>query len=1172
MANKSGKKNKKPLPTTLGKAPCENEKEVDLSHVQIPINTSVFGLKQVLSLFQTATTEVQNYVTYECDIMYECRICRTIFRSLANFILHKRDYCRERFHHLHDKDVEGNDDDLENTQSAPHVEPNQFSSSTENDSTNVEAIKSLSPVIERLKEKQRICQLAQEVLNEDLSTKKDGEPSLDNIKVKNTDLLLEEIATNNAAVFQTVIRNLPKSTFNKKSEFMKAEVMEIHGILDSDEAVLGPDGKICTFKTNKLNENAVLPKNNFFCTECNLKFATKKTLTYHIRYKHNNTRLVYICPDCKDSFANVWCVYRHLFKVHRKTSDQIKRMREQIHNSCVRKDQEPVKKQDKKSSEESDNPDEENQWLNNIEGDNDFQMCGGCGKRFERKAALHSHAQMCTKRIAVCNIIKENNAKKKEEESRDMKNKNMKPEKVKVLKGSSKRKPYLLRTYKPIEVGSCDNTKILPPNDGNSICDLNANCEIVETNCDNSKNLIKEDATQRIPNSLSSSADTDTLSPSRNMHTVSSSIEKLGTDKMLRIIGSSANCNDSVNEYECDLMSPNTDTNINIPDIDIHASVPDAHININSPNTDTNPNALKTDVNVNIPNSVIDPPNIDKNVNIPKTNINQEGYSSGSSHTVSDFDSFCQRVAASLVIDTLDSTEVEAEETQKPTKTVPLILRRRKSTKPEDDNSILQCSKALSRSETTNQDELESVTEVHNYCNENETTVQINDTSKPEKLPSNSNFNISVKSLEDLIGLSPQDHIKNRENKETYMNTTYKNFELNRLPATSIVSDTCDAVITEDYLEQPLAKDSKCVKRKRTCSFDSTGRNRISKLSRRNILLNKQDINFISKASPFMDQNKHLCIPCQSTYPTLSKLLWHMSAHFSWFRFQCSRCSFISFNKLDCANHARKTHRIKKTSIQSVVLPIPNWKTVLMSHDFCILNDDSDLTGKHTDEVISADPEEDAIIVSLGEKMKHIECNEPDCSVRLFAESQNLVSEPENDPLECDSLLNCGSSMKQDNIDVIADVQESFQIEVPQEIYTFEIIDLIEDVNYEERSPYDTCIKVERDDDDEDEEDLDISACIAAHKKNNKPFVDTEIKIASEVETNGKLSIKNAEDDEYIKEHSQLAVNTRPTRKRTKSIKITQDDFCYDLDLRNIIKLNATSISKSHLQRHKKIC
>lgn len=115
MASKNNKgKIKKPLGTTLGKASSQ-EDDIDLSHIQKPIHTSVHGLKEVFELFKNATNEVRlpftqpetitddysfqvkNYITYDCDIMYECRICRTIFRSLANFILHKRSYCSERF-------------------------------------------------------------------------------------------------------------------------------------------------------------------------------------------------------------------------------------------------------------------------------------------------------------------------------------------------------------------------------------------------------------------------------------------------------------------------------------------------------------------------------------------------------------------------------------------------------------------------------------------------------------------------------------------------------------------------------------------------------------------------------------------------------------------------------------------------------------------------------------------------------------------------------------------------------------------------------------------------------------------------------------------------------------------------------------------------------------------
>ena len=32
----------------------------------------------------------------QCEIIFECRVCRNLFRGLANFIAHKRVYCKQR--------------------------------------------------------------------------------------------------------------------------------------------------------------------------------------------------------------------------------------------------------------------------------------------------------------------------------------------------------------------------------------------------------------------------------------------------------------------------------------------------------------------------------------------------------------------------------------------------------------------------------------------------------------------------------------------------------------------------------------------------------------------------------------------------------------------------------------------------------------------------------------------------------------------------------------------------------------------------------------------------------------------------------------------------------------------------------------------------------------------
>lgn len=40
--------------------------------------------------------------------------------------------------------------------------------------------------------------------------------------------------------------------------------------------------------------------------------------------------------------------------------------------------------------------------MDHLESDAELQRCGGCGKRFDRKAALSSHSQYCHRRVAAC--------------------------------------------------------------------------------------------------------------------------------------------------------------------------------------------------------------------------------------------------------------------------------------------------------------------------------------------------------------------------------------------------------------------------------------------------------------------------------------------------------------------------------------------------------------------------------------------------------------------------------------------------------------------------------------------------------------------------------------------------------------------------------------------------
>ena len=57
--------------------------------------------------------QVVDVLLNECSIIYECKVCFNLFRSLANFISHKRTFCKNKstkvLHHFNNPDQESAD-------------------------------------------------------------------------------------------------------------------------------------------------------------------------------------------------------------------------------------------------------------------------------------------------------------------------------------------------------------------------------------------------------------------------------------------------------------------------------------------------------------------------------------------------------------------------------------------------------------------------------------------------------------------------------------------------------------------------------------------------------------------------------------------------------------------------------------------------------------------------------------------------------------------------------------------------------------------------------------------------------------------------------------------------------------------------------------------------------
>uniref|UniRef100_A0A914H1T7 C2H2-type domain-containing protein n=1 Tax=Globodera rostochiensis TaxID=31243 RepID=A0A914H1T7_GLORO len=52
------------------------------------------GAESVVRYYQGGTDEVKNLLKNECSVIYECSYCRSLFRSIINFVAHKRTNCR----------------------------------------------------------------------------------------------------------------------------------------------------------------------------------------------------------------------------------------------------------------------------------------------------------------------------------------------------------------------------------------------------------------------------------------------------------------------------------------------------------------------------------------------------------------------------------------------------------------------------------------------------------------------------------------------------------------------------------------------------------------------------------------------------------------------------------------------------------------------------------------------------------------------------------------------------------------------------------------------------------------------------------------------------------------------------------------------------------------------
>ncbi|XP_033225366.1 uncharacterized protein LOC117178182 isoform X2 [Belonocnema kinseyi] len=382
-------KSKKP-----GRPSKTEARNYDLSNLRPPFKTSISNLKEVVKLFEDSTPEIKDLLTHEVNILYECRICGSIYRSLLNIVSHKRVFCKEKVNITTEKKSR---DDQSSNVTCEEMQTLDLDESTfdmlDKPTKNARILRSQAPRKPQKKDLTSVVHMLQRKQEENLDDEVKQKHTAVQRKKDGCDQVVLQVMESKLAAFQTLVEpNL------SPVDLMENQVMELNNISNQDTVTLGTDGLIEKSDSPVHFYNNDQDIDKLICETCHRTFSTRKMLNSHMKTLHAPVRVTFLCPLCpQDNLGTPASVIRHLTNAHKKIGKELKELSERIEERIVKTKLTPTvphKKTKKPGNSCKNTGGESQEWIDRLEPQ-EFQDCSLCGERFGCKEEFMTHSENC---------------------------------------------------------------------------------------------------------------------------------------------------------------------------------------------------------------------------------------------------------------------------------------------------------------------------------------------------------------------------------------------------------------------------------------------------------------------------------------------------------------------------------------------------------------------------------------------------------------------------------------------------------------------------------------------------------------------------------------------------------------------------------------------------------